>query len=147
MSPGRMPQACGAWLFPFTKKSGDDARVAATVKYRQDKKGFFIRRVGNQEIPYGMNTQRPGSQIGTAVTQLRERDESLNRFKDCFKNAVSSDGIVSGDVFPNFVEVCKRLWMENKSAHAPRRSLLFWRSWLKAASPSTGCTRPLLISS
>jgi hypothetical protein len=64
-----------------------------------------------------------------------------------FKNAVGSLWIVGGDVFPNFAQVGECFWMENKTAHAPPRSLLFWRSRAKAASLSIGCTRPLLTSS
>src|ERR1700694_2950541 len=116
----------------------DDARIATTVEYSQDYEGFFIRCVRDQKIPYGMKAQGLGSQIGTAVAQLREGDEGANRFMDFLKNTVSGAGTVGSDEFPNFVYVCERVWMENKPAHERRRPGLFWRSRSKAASPSMG---------
>jgi hypothetical protein len=35
----------------ITQEGCDDARIAATVKYGQDKEWFFIRGVHNQKIP------------------------------------------------------------------------------------------------
>jgi hypothetical protein len=37
--------------FPITQEGRDNARIAATVEYGQDKKWFFIRRVHDQKIP------------------------------------------------------------------------------------------------
>lgn len=81
------------------------------------------------------------------MARLRERDQCSNGFLDFLENAVGSGGIVSGDIFPNLGKVCERARMENKCAHARRRSWLFWRRRAKASSPSMGATRPLLMSS
>jgi hypothetical protein len=61
-------------LFSLTKQSCDDSRAATTVKNGQDKQWFFIRRVYDKKIPYGMKTQRSRSQIGASVTYLRKGD-------------------------------------------------------------------------
>jgi hypothetical protein len=60
--------------FSITQEGCDDARIAATVKYGQDKEGFFIRSVHDQKIAYGMKTQRSRSQIGASVAYLRKGD-------------------------------------------------------------------------
>jgi len=56
---------------------------------------------------------------------LGEGQEGAYRFVDFVNNAVSGVEIVSGDKFPNFVEIRERVRMENKTAHARRRSRLF----------------------
>lgn len=63
------------------------------------------------------------------------------------KRAVGSVDTVRGDVLRNLGKVLERLWMEYKTAHARRRSWLIWSNPEKASSPSTGVTRPLLMSS
>jgi hypothetical protein len=73
------------------------------MEYGQNEKWFFIRRVYDHEIPYGMKTQGSRSEIGTVVAHLRKGDEGANRFIDFLKNTVSGAGIVGGDIFPNFV--------------------------------------------
>ena len=66
---------------------------------------------------------------------------------DFFQYAVSGDWIVGGNEFPDFLQVCDRIWMKNKAIYEPRRFFLLLRRVSKAASPSIGLTRPLLISS
>ncbi len=124
-----------------------DPRIAATVEYSQDNEGFFIWCVRDQKIPYRMKPQWPRSKVGTTVTLLRKEDEGTNRLMDFLKNAVSSAQIVRCDEFPDFLEVCESVWVENKPAHEWRRSSLLRCSRLKASSPSMGSTLPLLISS
>jgi hypothetical protein len=94
------PQFCSS--LSCTQEGGDNAGIAATVEYGHDKEGFFIRGVRNQKIPHELKTQRPRSQIRTEVAQLREWDESANRFLDLPKDTVGSSWTIGSDVFPNF---------------------------------------------
>jgi len=98
-----------------------DPRIAATVEYSQDNEGFFIWCVRDQKIPYRMKPQWPRSKVGTTVTLLRKGDEGTNRLMDFLKNTVSSAQIVRCDEFPDFVEVCESVWVEDKPAHEWRR--------------------------
>ena len=87
---------------------------------------LFIRCVGNEEVSYGMKAQWAGSQVGAPVALLREGDESPDRLVNFPKNAVGSAWIVSGDVFPNFVQVCEPLLdgEQNRSCTAAVLALL-----------------------
>jgi len=88
--------------FSITQEGCDDAGIAATVKYGQNKEWFFIRRIGDQKIPYGMEAQWPGGQIGAAVAHVRKGNEGANSIVDFLDNAARCAGIVGSDVFPNF---------------------------------------------
>jgi len=134
-------------LLSFAQNACDDAGIAAAMEYGYDDEGPFIGRVCDQKVPHGMKTQWPRSQIGTDVANLREGDEGANRFVDFLKNPVCGAQIVRRDELPNVIEVCKGLWVKDKTAHEWRRSLLLRRSRLKASSPSMGSTLPLVISS
>jgi len=56
--------------FSITQEGCDDAGIAETVKYGQNEEWFFIRRVGDQKIPHGMEAQWLGRQIGATVPTL-----------------------------------------------------------------------------
>ncbi len=91
--------------FSITQECRDDAGIAAAVKYGQNEEWFFIRRIGDQKIPYGMEAQWPGGQIGAAVAHVRKRNEGANSVVDFLDNAACCIGIVGSDVFPNFGQV------------------------------------------
>jgi hypothetical protein len=134
-------------LLSFAQQGCDHSGTAPAVEDSNDQERFFVGRVSNQEISHWMKAQRSRSKIGTCVTLVREANEGADRVMDFPKNAVRSVLIVRSDVFLNLVEVCVCVRVEDEIGHEPRRSSLLRRRRAKACSPSTGSTRPLLMSS
>lgn len=74
-----------------------------------------------------MESQRSGCKVSTRVTHLREYHEVANRFVNFINDMIRSGWIVIGNEFPDFVEVCEGLRVEDKAAHERWESLLFLR--------------------
>ena len=78
------------------------------MKHRQDEKRFFVRDIGDQEIPHDVKSQRMRSQVWTKVTLMRRACQRSERFIDFSQNAIGCVQIVPGNELPDFVEVTER---------------------------------------
>src|ERR1700693_4539630 len=93
-------------------------------------------------------------EVRSLVSLVRKRYQLLNGVQDVFTHAPGGQRIILKDKFPNVSDVLCRARVKSKTLlgiHFEERffssSSSRWRKLSKNASPSTGFTRPLLMSS
>jgi len=124
------------------------------VNYGYDKKRLLLRCVSDEVIADRLKPQWPGCEIASRVTLMWESHELANGFQYLLAEACRGTQIIVGDELPDLGDVlrCARVKLKSLAAlHFGERRLESWpsrrRKSSKKASPSTGFTRPLLISS
>ncbi|HXM20596.1 MAG TPA: hypothetical protein VN948_04930 [Terriglobales bacterium] len=75
---------------------------------------LFFGRVGDDIVSQRVKEQRPRGQVGTSVALVREGDEGSDGLVNFLAHAVGGIEIVIRNIFPNVVEVCVCLQVEDK---------------------------------
>jgi hypothetical protein len=79
--------------------------LRAGVEHATTRRGFFLRRIADQEITDWKEPERLGCQLFTSRTYLRKVNQLINRFPELIQNTVGRVEIVGGDEFPYFLNV------------------------------------------
>ena len=124
------------------------------MKHRNHDQRRFIWGVGDDVVAYRLEPQRSRGKIRSLVTLMRESHKFSKGGQDFLSHTRGSKRIILSNEFPYVVDVLRRARVEIKTLpgiHFKERFLIEsssrWRRVSKKASPSTGFTRPLLMSS
>jgi len=143
-----------ASLFSSTQYRRHEAWAATAVHDRNYNDRPFIWSICNKIISNDFKTQWTRSEILPSVTLVRKRNNIANCIQNFFADAFRGQWAVLSNKFPNLDNIlsCTRVKLESLiHIHLVEffliNSSLRRRKSSKKASPSTGFTRPLFMSS
>lgn len=93
----------------------DHTGTATAVQDGDYRKWLFIGCVNDHIFMQRLKPQGLRGEVGTAVPDVRKRDNGLDRFIDLFDGSVGVVEAIASDVFPDFVEICVRLRMKKRN--------------------------------
>jgi hypothetical protein len=120
-------------FIPASKDCGHHARIPPPMDHSDHPDRIFIGRVRDQVVAHECEAKRPAGQVQATVHNVWGGSDTAERLEDLCREPVSGRHVVSGNEFPDVVEVFEGVVCSAKPLTLSGYAAL--RSW-----PSARCT-------